>query len=391
MKNNQFHKLAALQTKRDKYILGCISGTSMDGLDLALCNINGFGTTLKADILEAQTIPYPDELYKPLRSLAFQPHINARELCRLHTLLGRWTGNVITKACKGWNIPLSDIDAIGSHGQTIFHAPDSGDKPVHGTLQISDGDHISRITGVPVVSDFRQKHIAGGGEGAPLATYGDWLLCRSDSVHRILLNIGGISNFTFLPAKGSFSDCITGDIGPGNTLMDDFMKEHFGKPFDENGAIARKGTVHNALLKHLLGHNYFSKPFPKTTGQETFSKEWMRKCIAECAAETSPEDILATLLQLTAKSIANALEQFTSIDKTEVYVSGGGANNPYLMEHLSMDLNLSIQKTDAIGCPADFKEALIFAVLTNETLCGSGFPSPDGIGIITFGKISIPQ
>lgn len=390
MKPNTLQKLAASAGKDSRLILGCLSGTSMDGLDMAICRISGSGRNTRVDILHAETVEWPMNLHKRLRDIAYQQNITTPELCRLNTALGRWTGETIFRQCQTWNFPINNLNCIASHGQTVFHAPDTEKQTEHGTLQITDGDLISRITGVPVVSDFRQKHISAGGQGAPLAACADWLLYSTADNDRILINIGGIANFTFLPADGDFNKAAASDTGPGNTLMDLVMRDKTGKPFDENGATARGGKVNEGLLKNLKSHPFFEMGIPKSTGQEVFSQKFLENSSAGLNTVISTQDLMATLARFTADTIAEGIRPYCK-PETEIFVSGGGAQNGFLIELLAKQMGKKVSVEDLSGIPTGFREAVLFAVLANETIAGEGFPAPDGSGNVNFGKISLPD
>nr|MCU0403263.1 anhydro-N-acetylmuramic acid kinase [Chitinophagaceae bacterium] len=284
---------------------------------------------------------------------------------------------------------------------TVYHAPyvlhrlsEFG----NGTLQLGDGDHMAFHTGIITLSDFRQKHVAAGGEGAPLAVYGDYLIFSSPTENRIMLNIGGIANFTYLPAGMDASAVFSTDTGTGNTLMDQYIQDNFpGKHFDENAAIASKGNVNARLLEALTDHSFFEAGFPKTIGPELFNLKYLREAMQKSGTEhISHEDVLATLNAFSAQTIAYALRK-TLINKMDftIYVSGGGMHNPLLMENLKKLLpECTFKDTEVLGIHPDAKEAVLFAVLANECICGgktvSGNPE-QGIPAISMGKISFPD
>jgi anhydro-N-acetylmuramic acid kinase len=306
---------------------------------------------------------------------------------------------MILECLKQWNIPTETIDLIASHGQTVFHAP----KKQHNlpgfpnaTLQIGDGDHIAVTTNIITVSDFRQKHIAAGGEGAPLAVYGDYFLFSQKGENRILLNMGGIANFTFLPGSLDPSAIFTTDTGPGNTLIDAFTRRFFNKPYDENGAIAASGSVNETLLNALKSLPFFEAPFPKTTGPEVFNTEFVNELIYKNHLhEITQKDVLATLTRFSADTIANAIQRVIKPEETyKIYASGGGAHNPVLMAAIHEQLpNCQLSLIDDLGVSGDAKEAVLFAVLANETIAGGNvaFGEREGVPSVTMGKISFPR
>ena len=221
---------------------------------------------------------------------------------------------MINDCLKKWNVKKDNIDLIASHGQTVYHAPKSlhqQKKFNNATLQIGDGDHLAVATGIITLSDFRQKHIAAGGEGAPLAVYGDYLVFSKKGENRIMLNMGGIANFTFLSGDLDASKVFSTDTGPGNTLMDAYMQDHFpGKYFDENGTVAASGKANDDLLAALKDHSFFSQPFPKTTGPELFNTGYLKQAQKKSRTETiSNEDCMATLNRFSADTIVDAIKK----------------------------------------------------------------------------------
>jgi len=393
MSRNTIEILSKISKKNERRIIGCLSGTSMDGLDIGVCRISGYGFNTRIALDHFSTIAFPVELKDTITEQAFNVMQDMHIVSRLNTALGRWIGESILYQLSEWKCDLGDIDAIASHGQTMFHAPNHTEPDRSGTFQIGDADQIAQITGKIVVSDFRQKHISHGGEGAPLAPYLDWVMASSEFMHRVLINIGGIANLTFIPPQPKFNELVFGDTGPGNTLIDRFCALYFNQPYDASGLIARSGKLHHVLFEKLKSHDYFVKPLPKTTGQEIFSMSWLDACLIEVDVQKSiePQDVLATLTHLTAWSIAGAVKPLIQHQNAELYVSGGGAKNDFMLELLEYYLGKAVSTTAELGMPPDAKESMLFALLANETLCGDGFPSPNGKGTITFGKISLPD
>ncbi len=371
-----------------------MSGTSLDGLDIALCKISESGISTKVDVLQFETFAYSDSFKNDLKNIFSKKQADLQKVTLLNAKIGSLHAELINEFLRKHNIRANEIDCIASHGQTIYHAP----KRLHhledypnATLQIGDADHIAVKTGIAVISDFRQKHVAAGGEGAPLALYGDFILFSSHTERRVLLNIGGISNFTYLPMLGTENHAICTDCGPGNTLIDALCKKYFNLSYDNNGTIARKGTVNQTLLKNLLDHPFFSESVPKTTGPELFNFDFLERGLnATNTKDISPEDLISTLTQLTVETIAMAIKDATQDVEFTLYVSGGGANNTYLMQRLAEKFpDKKTLKTEQLGISADAKEAVLFALLANETLCGSAVETHAG-PTIAMGKISLP-
>jgi len=370
-----------------------MSGTSLDGLDVALCAVEGNGFDTKLELRAFETVPYSNDIKEEIKTIFSKQDISLEKLCLLNPWIALQHADIINTLLKKWGIKNSEVDIIASHGQTIYHAPKTLHRQAkfgNATLQIGDGDHLAVATGIITISDFRQKHIAAGGEGAPLAVYGDALLFTKKNEDRILLNIGGIANFTFLPGNEKGQIMCT-DIGPGNTMMDAYIQQHFpGKYFDEDAAVAKKGKINSALLKALLDDDFFKMPFPKTTGPELFNLTYLQAAKERSATETlSVDDTMATLNRFTAVTIAVAIKEYIA-DGTPIFISGGGAHNLLLTENLKSLLPSAIfRSTAALGIDPDAKEAVLFALLANECICGNGLTN-EGIIPVAMGKISFP-
>jgi anhydro-N-acetylmuramic acid kinase len=401
--NTQIESLYRIAQKPSRKIIGLMSGTSLDGLDVALCEIAGAGEATAVKLLHFKTVDYADDVKAEIRSVFAKKTIDFQHLALLNAWIGELHAHMILACLAEWKLNATDVDAIASHGQTVMHAP----KSLHGqakfpnaTLQIGDGDHIAVKTGILTLSDFRQKHVAAGGEGAPLAVYGDYFVFGKRGENRILLNMGGIANFTFLPASMRAEEVFVTDTGPGNTLLDAFTRLHFPQcAYDKDATIARAGNVNAALLSALKAQPFFKQPFPKTTGPELFSIEYVRAAQSVSATERiSVYDLLATLTRLSAETIADAIHASTangnvSIAEFTIYMSGGGAHNPLLVEWLEALLPCPFLTTEDLGISGDAKEAVLFAILANETLAGgkSDFGVRRGIPSVSMGKISFPR
>jgi anhydro-N-acetylmuramic acid kinase len=390
--------LTALSKKKSRLIVGLMSGTSLDGLDIALCRFSGSGLRTKFVVEQFQSIPYSDQFKADVRRVFAQEQIDFQWLTLLHTRVAEVHATLVLQCLQTWNYAIADVDLIASHGQTVYHAP----KSWHGmpdfgnaTFQIGDGDHLAVRTGIVTVSDFRQKHVAAGGEGAPLSLYGDYYLFSKRNEDRFLLNIGGISNFTFLPADADSSKVMATDTGPGNTLMDYWARKEFGQAYDKDGIIASSGIVQQTLLDRLLGHPFLASVVPKTTGPEMFSTKFLDEVLSSLPkGQLNPFDIMATLAAFTARSIALHIRQIPSKSKKKrVFVSGGGAHNPVLMALLQTELlDFEVIRIESIGINGDAKEALLFATLANEMVYGKRSDDQilGGVPLVKMGKISLP-
>ena len=323
-------------------VAGLISGTSVDGIDVAIVDI--------ADdirVVAHKTIPYPPEVRVAILSIS-NAATHTAAISRLNFLLGE----LFADAVKQSGVPIETIELIGSHGQTIFHEGDPVDVAgylVASTLQIGEGAVIAERTGVPTVSDFRTADMAAGGKGAPLVPFLDFRLFRHPTISRVALNIGGIANITVIPAGASPDQVIAFDTGPGNMVMD-----ALAPPFDRNGEKARAGRVNEAVLAKVMDDPYYRLPPPKSCGREQYGAEFLQSGID-----------VATAAELTVRTIALAIDRYPSTQ--EVIVSGGGAHNGYLMERLRAVLRARVITTADLGIDVDAKEAILFAVLAHET------------------------
>ncbi|MGV3761505.1 anhydro-N-acetylmuramic acid kinase [Parapedobacter sp.] len=396
--NVHVDKLYAIARQPQRLVIGLMSGTSLDGLDIALCRIAGSGTDTALELLRFDTKAYTDDFRERVRQIFAKRTIDQQVLSGLHALIGQTHATLVNAALRDWGMPAGDVDLLASHGQTVFHAPRSltgtADYP-NSTLQLGDGDHLAVGTGIITISDFRQKHIAAGGEGAPLAAYGDYLLFTDRHETRVLLNIGGIANFTILPATGSGNPCFATDVGPGNTLMNQYMLANLGEEMDRDARLALTGAVNGQLLEALLSHDFFTLPFPKTTGPELFNLDYLRE--AQRASDTerlSKSDVMATLAAFSASAITAAiLRAAQGYGHTHVYISGGGLHNPLLVDRITHGVKgIPVSSFQDLGLLPDAKEAALFALLANETVAGKAthataiLDSP----AVCMGKISFP-
>lgn len=391
-------KLYQISNKQTRLAIGLMSGTSLDGLDVALCEISGAGLETDIRLVEFQTVDYSDNDKQRIREVFSRKTVELQTLCVLNPWIGQRHAAMILECLQAWSVPAESVDFIASHGQTVYHAPQSlhglADWP-NATLQLGDADHMAVSTGIITIGDFRQKHIAAGGEGAPLAVYGDYLIFSSRDEDRIMLNLGGIANLTYLPASMDPVKVFSSDVGTGNTLMDAYVQTNFdGLAYDKDAAIARKGTVSAALLDALKDHAFFSEPMPKTTGPELLNLAYLAGAQEKSGTKgLAREDIMATLNRFSADMIVDAVKAHAGgLSNLVIYASGGGAHNPLLMQNIREQLpEFPVKTTADLGIDPDAKEAVLFALLGNETLCGqrSGFGNArEGIPSITMGKIS---
>jgi anhydro-N-acetylmuramic acid kinase len=358
---------------RGTLALGMMSGTSADGIDVALVRVAG----RKASLENYAAIPFPSAVQRAILRVAEGVPVTTGEISQLNFLLGEIFAHAALAACRKFHVPPSRIDVIGSHGQTTFHqgvrAPYLG-KQTASTLQIGEPSVIAARTGITTVGDFRPADIAAGGQGAPLVPYVDFLLYRHEKIGRAALNIGGIANITVIPPSADIGNVFAFDSGPGNMVIDALVRHfsHYRKTYDRNAEMAMKGEVIPGLLQTLLRDPYFSRRPPKTTGREQFGEKYMRRFLAHRdAAHAKPEDFVRTATILTALSVLDAIHRFVTprAKIEELIVSGGGANNPLLMAQIESGLNgIRLRRAEEFGVPGDAKEAFAFAVLACETL-----------------------
>ena len=384
-----------INTGAPRYAVGLMAGTSLDGVDAALVQIEGAGDAIRVETLATHYQPYtPDERAGLMRLLESG---NLADLCAWDAYLGERFAQAALAVIQRAAPPR--VDFVGSHGQTVWHAPDARllDTPTPNTLQIGQPDVIAARVGAPVVADFRTRDMAHGGQGAPLVPLVDWLLLRSDTEPRVALNLGGMANLTILPA-GSAPDAIRAfDTGPANALIDLAVQEGTGgvQPYDRDGARADAGAVHPPLLEWLLAHPYFQQPPPKSTGREMFGHALLNAIHTQFPHLPLPT-LIATLTELTAATIADALRKWVLPDcpVQRVIVSGGGLHNRALMRRLTARLpDIAFESSAAYGIDPDFKEAVAFAVLADRFLQGlpATYPSTTGVRQPTLaGKLALP-
>lgn len=390
-------KLQQLQQKKTRLVVGLISGTSADGIDAALVRVSGNGTSTRARLLAFDTYPYPKNLRELVLNNSLPGTGSVDLICELNILIAHFFADAVKNIARKGNVKLSQIDLVGSHGQTVHHLPIPKrmfGKSVRSTLQIGDPSTIAQLTGIPTVGDFRTADMAAGGEGAPLVPYFDYLMFRSKTKNRILLNLGGIANFTALPKNCSVNDVVAFDTGPANMIIDALMMKFYKKTYDAGGTVALKGDLVPELLLDMMSNPYFKQKPPKSTGRELFGRMFLPGVLKK-AKRLKREDIIATVTELTPFSVFDQYNRFIApmMKADEVLVSGGGAHNNAIMEALQDYFHFaSVRRIEDVGFSADAKEAICFAVLANETISGnpSNVPSVTGASRpVILGKICV--
>jgi anhydro-N-acetylmuramic acid kinase len=360
-------------------VIGLISGTSVDGIDAALVKVSGTTTDLKVELMAGETYPYPDDLRSRIATVIAGDPLSMLEFAALDDAIAHQFAQAAIAIQTGH--PAAEL--IGSHGQTVYHRPPTASQDPHWletlgySLQLGRGAAIAHQTGITTVSNFRAADIAAGGQGAPLVSALDAWVLRHPTLDRCVQNIGGIGNVTYLAAShadslkqdeiGQRRSILGWDTGPGNTLLD-LAVEHLSKgtkTYDQDGAWAATGTPYHPLVQQWLQHPFFQTPPPKSTGRELFSADYLYHCLQDAAAyDLAPADILATLTELTAASIAHSYRTFLPQLPDQVLLCGGGSHNLYLRERIQANLAMiPVLTTDEVGLSADFKEAIAFAVL----------------------------
>lgn len=380
-------------------VVGLMSGTSADGVDAALVELRGHAESTTLERVVFRRIPYEPELRARIFALMSPETSGVDEICRMNFVLGEVFARAALEVIREAGLGPEDVDLIGSHGQTIYHIPHAETccgVSTMSTLQIGEPAVIAERTGLATVADFRVRDVAAGGQGAPLVPYADWVLFRDPHKTRVLQNIGGIANFTALPAGCGIDDIVAFDTGPGNMVIDGVvsMLTDGALSFDEDGKMASSGKVREGLLAWALSHPFFAKEPPKTTGREEFGVQFAQEMAERARAQGVPgEDLVATATALTAESIVESYKRWVlprcRID--EVIVGGGGSYNLALLGMLRERLpGVAVVTCEDVGMSSDAKEAIAFAILANDAVHGYPTNVPAATGArrrVVLGKI----
>ncbi|MCP4296519.1 MAG: anhydro-N-acetylmuramic acid kinase [Proteobacteria bacterium] len=382
---NNMKSLLQTATKKKRLVLGVMSGTSLDGIDLALVRFSGGGEDVEIELLEF--ISYPlSQLWQERIERSFSG--NAEELCRINFDLGNLFADNILTFMEEVSIPLEDLDLIGSHGQTIYHIHG------HSTLQLGEADLIAARCRTVVISDFRTADIAAGGTGAPLVPYFDSIFFKDRKEGLAIQNLGGMGNVTYLPPNRS-NKIIAFDTGPANAPLNELVKiiTNGKECFDRDGQISSLGVCDFKLLNQLLQHPYFHQELPKSTGREQFGSSYVDELLSRYS-QVAPMDLLRTLVSLVTHSISNAYQKYLP-GVSEIYLCGGGADHPLIFQELSELMKPIVVRHLKTYCsiPSEAKEAVAFALLAHEKLNNTptNIPSVTGANrVVSLGKISTP-
>jgi len=376
--------MASLAGRRTLRVAGLMSGTSADGVDVAIADVG----RRRADLLAFDTFPYAPAMRRAVLALCDPRTSRVDDVCRMNFVLGEVFATAVLTLARRSRISLGSIDLVGSHGQTIHHLPagraSGRGRPVRSTLQIAEPSVIAERTGITTVADFRPRDVAAGGQGAPLVPFADYFLFRHPRRYRAVQNIGGIANVTYLPAGGGLEDVRAFDTGPGNMIIDRVAHRltRGRRRYDAGGRLARRGKVHAALLRRLMRHPFLAARPPKTTGREAFGIPFADALYARArAAGIAPLDILATVTAFTAESIADAYRRYLPSRVDEVILCGGGARNGCLVAMLRQRLApAAVVPMSKLGIDGDAKEALSFAILAAAAVRGQTNNVPSATG-----------
>lgn len=368
-------------------VIGLISGTSSDGVDAALVDIRIHRGRIRLELIAFEVYPYPKSLPQKLIDLASGFPQSIANVCHLNFYVGELFAEAARRIARKARIPLSKIELIGSHGQTVHHLPvpkREGKRAIRSTLQIGEPSVIAERTGVTTIADFRPRDMAAGGGGAPLTPYLHALLFSDSKRSRAVINIGGISNVTYLKAGAPLEKTVAFDMGPGNMVIDGLVRTLTGKEIDEGGKMARRGKVDKALLSELMRHPFIRRKPPKSTGREVFGTSMVASILQSTRMRRLPlEDLVATATTFTTSAISENIRRFILKrgDLHEVIVGGGGVRNPVLMERLAELLSpIPVQPFEALGYESRAIEAMTFALFAYQTFHGrpTNIPSVTG-------------
>ncbi|HUR82545.1 MAG TPA: anhydro-N-acetylmuramic acid kinase [Thermoanaerobaculia bacterium] len=378
---SRLERLMHVATKYSRRIIGLMSGTSLDAIDVAMVRIQKHGLNAVVRLEHFREYPYPPKIRNVVRELFDPKRARIDDICRYDFILGEVFAAAVLRLLEETKIKAETVDLVASAGQTIWHDPEvstlnpdvdwiNGPIETRSTFAIGQSAVIAERTGIITVGDLRVRDVAAGGQGAPLVPYFDWVLLRHKTRGRAIQNIGGIGNVTYIPPKAAWEDVFAFDTGPGNMIIDElaWVATNGRQTYDVDGALAAAGTVHDELLEYWMSDQYFSKLPPKTTGRELFGAQFARRILAE-APQVPINDLIATATALTAESIARSYRQFVMPRGpiSEVMIAGGGAKNPTLLKMLGQ--RMPKQKI-LVYKASEAKEAMAMAMIANDSVVG---------------------
>ena len=391
-------QLQRIEEKETLRVIGLMSGTSADGMDAALTEITGCGLETRVRPAAFVSLPYPEEIRNEILRLAAGDAGGSRDLCQFHFLLGQLGLEACSAVCEKAGVSPEEIDLVGSHGQTLYHLPEAEwyvGRKIRGTLQLGEASVIAEGLGCPVVSDFRVRDLAAGGQGAPLVPWAEFLLYRRENQTVGLQNIGGIGNLTVLPAGGAPEDTLAFDTGPGNMVMDQIVSRMTDGElrYDEGGRLAAGGRCDRSLLDWMLSDPWLKVKPPKSTGREVYGEAYVDALMEKGRGMgLSDADMLATATRFTAECIRVAVRDFCPKKPDLLIVGGGGSRNPTLMAQIREALEMPVLLNEDLGFDSEAKEAIAFAILANECIHGQPNNMPSVTGArhpVVMGKITL--
>ena len=374
------------------YAIGIMSGTSLDGVDAALVEISGVNEETKVELIQFTTLSIPKDIDQQIRDSFSLETSNSALISSLNVDLGELFAEAAIKVSSEAGIDLNDIKFIASHGQTIYHIPEQTEKYRSSTLQIGEAAVIAERTGCTVISDFRPRDMAVGGQGAPIVPYSEFILYRDPKKTRLLQNIGGIGNVTVIPPNASLNDLVAFDTGPGNMVINELSSHFYNTSYDEDGKHAADGKVSEEVLEDWMNHPYILREPPKTTGREEFGLQFVQESLDKY--KLSANDWLATATMFTAQAIAKSVQNYLT-EETDLIIGGGGSYNPTLVKSIKEVLpKVNVIRQEDLNLSSDAKEAVAMVILGNQTYQRqpSNVPSATGaskqviLGNVTYGN-----
>lgn len=351
------------------YGVGIMSGTSLDGIDVAIVEISGVNNDTKVTLKAYESFKMPIALKEKIKTQLIPETSSIDQICSLNFEITYAFVDAVKETCQKHGIALSELDYVASHGQTMYHQPVASGDLVVSTLQLGEPAVLSQLLQTTVVSNLRPADMVVGGQGAPIVPYSEYILYKKNDKDVFLQNIGGIGNVTVLAKDGDMNNVVAFDTGPGNMIIDAFCQCFYGVAYDENGAYGAKGQLNDELLAELTAHDYLTLPFPKTTGREMFGQQFAQALLDKYAQTVSANDMIATATYFTAYCIAHHVKQFLTDNPAELIVGGGGSYNHTLVGYIKQLLhNVDVKIQEDIGFSSDAKEAIAMAVIGNQTL-----------------------